>query len=164
MNNLKEEFIKYFGEEKWEEEEILAIYQDAVMLVCSEYLGIEPISVVFEKLECDVARYDIKEKAIILNTKYKDSYIELMNATLHELEHHWQMIYITNSDTPKAKRWKDLLNNHKTGEIDELEVDAYAFAKVIGNIEFGFDYQTGVIELDYIIDKYISTKKLTSND
>ena len=164
MDSLKEEFIKYFGEEKWEEEELITVYQDAVALVCSEYLGIEPIPVVFEKLDCDVARYDIKEQAIILNSKYKDNYIELMNATLHELEHHWQIIYIANSNTPKAKRWKQLLNNHNPGEIDELEVDAYAFAKVIGNIEFGIDYNTGNEGLDYIIDKYISNKKLTSND
>ena len=44
--NIKEEFINAFGEEKWNELEILKPLQDAVDLVCKEYLGIEPIPVV----------------------------------------------------------------------------------------------------------------------
>ena len=75
MNKLKEEFIESFGEDKWNELEILKPLQEAVDLVCNEYLGIETIPVVFEELPEDVARYDFKLEAIILNNKYKDDYI-----------------------------------------------------------------------------------------
>ena len=104
MNKLKQEFINNFGEDKWNELEILKPLQDAVDLVCKEYLGIESIPVVFEKLEGDVSRYDFKLQAIILNNKYINDYIELLDSCFHELEHHWQRIYIANNDTPKARR------------------------------------------------------------
>ena len=68
-DKIKEDFINSFGKEKWEELEILKPLQDAVDLVCKEYLGIETIPVVFEALPEDVSRYDFKLKAIILNTK-----------------------------------------------------------------------------------------------
>ena len=41
MKNLKEEFIKYFGKEKWEEEEILEILQDVAFNVCTNWLGLD---------------------------------------------------------------------------------------------------------------------------
>ena len=87
MNKLKEEFINAFGKEKWDELEILKPLQDAVDLVAKEYLGIEPIPVVFEALPEDISRYDFKLKAIILNSKYKNDYVELLDSCMHELDY-----------------------------------------------------------------------------
>ena len=75
MNKIKEDFINAFGKEKWDELEILKPLQDAVDLVAKEYLGIDPIPVVFENLPEDMSRYDFKLQAIILNSKYKNDYV-----------------------------------------------------------------------------------------
>ena len=45
MDELKEKFIKYFGEEKWNQEETLAKLQKVVFDVCDNWLGIKPIPV-----------------------------------------------------------------------------------------------------------------------
>lgn len=162
-NTLKQEFIKYFGEEEWQEQEILKIYQDMVNYLIKEYLGINSIPVIFESLDCDVARYDIRLEVIILNRKYKNNNQELINSILHELRHHYQMCYIKTQDTLKTKRWMHVLRNYNSNITNELEIDAYAFAKVVGYLEFGFIYNTGNFELEKRIDKYIANKKLIIN-
>ena len=109
---LKEDFIEALGQELCDEEEILEIYQGVIETVCNDYLSIQPVPVVFDNLIDEVSRYDINLKAIILNRKYKNDYEELLNSTLHELEHHWQLLYVSGFDTPKAKRWKHELENY----------------------------------------------------
>ena len=68
---LKKEFIKWFGEEKWEEEEILEFLQGIIFDVCREYLNIEPIPVVFEKVPGNIAVFDNKLICIKVNPEYK---------------------------------------------------------------------------------------------
>lgn len=163
--DLKNEFIKYFGEEAWNEEEIISIYQEAVFVVCSDYLGIEPIPVVFDKLDGEVARYDSKLQAIILNRKYKNNYIELLDSTLHELEHHWQRLYISNYNTPKALRWKKELENYDPTDVtQEIEIDACAFAQVIGNCEFGINYKCEDPLLQKLVEDYIQSGKILKDN
>ena len=165
MNNIKEEFVKYFGEELWNEQEAMKEYQDVVNLVSSKYLCIEPIPVVFESLEEDISRYDFKLQAIILNRKYKDDHIELMDSCLHELEHHWQRIYIANNDTPKARRWKSELKHYdKLNVTQEIEIDACAFAQVILLCEFGIIHKHSNKYIQYLIDDYINTRKILNDD
>ena len=164
-DKLKQDFIKYFGEELLNEEEIIKTYQNAVDVVCSEYLGIESIPVVFDSLIDEVARYDFKLVAIILNRKYKNDYVELLDSTLHELEHHWQHIYISNFDTPKAKRWKEEFNHYdKYNAYQEVEIDAYAFAQVIGHCEFGINYKCEDQTLQMLVEEYINSKKILSDN
>ena len=165
MNKLKEEFIESFGEDKWNELEILQPLQEAVDLVCREYLGIEPIPVVFEALPEDVARYDFKLEAIILNKKYKDDYIELLDGCLHELEHHWQRLYIANNNTPKALRWKKEFENYdKYHQIQEIEIDACAFSQVILSCEFGLSYKHPNQYIQLLIDDYINSRKILKDE
>ena len=165
MNKLKEEFINSFGEEKWNELEILQPLQEAVDLVCKEYLGIGPIPVVFEALPEDVARYDFKLEAIILNNKYKDDYIELLDGCLHELEHHWQRLYIANNNTPKALRWKKEFENYdKYNQIQEIEIDACAFSQVILSCEFGLRYKHPNQYIQLLIDDYINSRKILKDE
>lgn len=165
MNKLKEEFIESFGEDKWNELEILKPLQEAVDLVCKEYLGIESIPVVFEALPEDVARYDFNLEAIILNNKYKDDYIELLDGCLHELEHHWQRLYIANNNTPKALRWKKEFENYdKYNQTQEIEIDACAFSQVILNCEFGFNYKHPNKYIQLLIDDYINSRKILKDE
>ena len=165
MTNLKQQFINNFGEDKWNELEILKPLQEAVDLVCKEYLGIETIPVVFEKLDGDVSRYDFKLQAIILNNKYINDYVELLDSCFHELEHHWQMIYIANNDTPKAKRWKEELKHYNRLDVtQEIEIDAYAFAQVILSCKFGIIKKHPNEELQYLIEDYINSRKILKDD
>jgi len=165
MTNLKQQFINNFGEDKWNELEILKPLQEAVDLVCKEYLGIESIPVVFEKLDGDVSRYDFKLQAIILNNKYINDYVELLDSCFHELEHHWQTIYIANNDTPKAKRWKEELKHYNRLDVtQEIEIDAYAFAQVILSCEYGIIKKHPNEELQYLIEDYINSRKILKDD
>lgn len=54
--NLKEEFIKYFGKKKWEEEEILSQLNNEIGYALAKYLEVSPIPVVTEKVEEDSIR------------------------------------------------------------------------------------------------------------
>ena len=162
---LKEDFIEAFGQELCDEEEILEIYQGVIETVCNDYLSIQPVPVVFDNLIDEVSRYDINLKAIILNRKYKNDYEELLNSTLHELEHHWQLLYVSGFDTPKAKRWKHELENYNPyNPYQEIEIDAYAFAQIIGKCEFGIDYKCKDFNMQMLVDAYINSKKILSDD
>ena len=165
MNKLKQEFINAFGEELWEEQELLKDLQEKVDYVSAEYLGIESIPVVFETIEGDISRYDFKLQAIILNRKYKNDYVELLDSCFHELEHHWQRIYIANNDTPKAKRWKNELEHYDKYNINqEIEIDACAFAQVIMSCELGIIHKHPDKYIQYLIDDYINTRKILNDD
>ena len=164
-DQLKEKFVKYFGEELCDEQDMLKEYQDIIDLVSKDYLGIEPIPVVFESLDEDISRYDFKLQAIILNRKYKNDHVELIDSCLHELEHHWQRIYIANNDTPKAKRWKNELQHYDKYNItQEIEIDACAFAQVIMRCELGIIHKHPDKYIQYLIDDYINTRKILNDD
>ena len=60
----------------------------------------------------DEARLDIEEEVIWLNPKNQSSWIDLLDSTFHELEHLYQLFYVTTFDTPKARRWKKEMNNY----------------------------------------------------
>lgn len=165
MNKIKEDFINAFGEQAWIEQEKLKPLQDAVDLVAKEYLGIEPIPVVFESLPEDISRYDFKLQAIILNRKYINDYVELLDSCLHELEHHWQRFYIGSNDTPKANRWKNELEHYDKYNItQEIEIDAYAFAQVILSCEFGIIHKHPDKYMQYLIDDYIISRRILNDD
>ena len=164
---LKIEFIKWFDEEKWEEEEILEFLQGIIFDVCREYLNVEPIPVVFEKVQGNIAVFDNKLICIKVNPEYKYEKVTMVAAIVHELEHYYQLLYVSNIDSPKAKRWKDNLNNYIKGEIDpignvlqEVELDAEAFAEVILDCEFGIQYRNPDPILQEAIDRYIRSGKL----
>ena len=140
-DQLKEEFVKYFGEELWDEQDMLKEYQDIVDLVSKDYLGIEPIPVVFESLDEDISRYDFKLQAIILNRKYKNNHIELIDSCLHELEHY-----------------------DKYNITQEIEIDACAFAQVIMRCELGIIHKHPDKYIQYLIDDYINTRKILNDD
>lgn len=163
---LKKEFIKWFGEEKWEEEQIIDFLEGIVCDVCREYLCITPVPVVFEKIKGNIAVFDKNLLCIKVNPDYKYEQVTMVASIVHELEHYYQLLYASNCDTPKARRWKYNLQ-HYIGEDDpynnqrqELEIDAEAFAVVILDCEFGIKYQNPDPEIQMLIIDYINSGKL----
>ena len=166
MNNLKEEFIKYFGEEKWEEEEILETLQEVAANVCNNWLGLEVVPIVFKEANySEVAGFDVANKVIWLDKKHKNDIVELMNSVIHELEHYYQLVYVTNYNTSKALRWKKELDNYITScnafenLIQEIEMDAYAFAQIVLETEYGVIYRHKDSLIQELIDKLHTFKK-----
>lgn len=163
---LKEEFIKWFGEEKWEEMEILPFIEELLSMVCNEYLGIDLIPVVFEEVPGNVAVLDTKLECIMLNPKYKHDKVTLVAAAIHELEHWYQIFYASTFDTPKARRWKYELEHYAdiSNPVDyvfqEIEIDAEAFAQIVLETEFGIKHKNSNPVMQELIDNYIQTRKI----
>lgn len=168
INNeeLKEEFIKWFGEEKWEEEETLAFVQQLLQMVCNEYLGIDPIPIIFEEVPGNISVLDVKQRCIKLNPKYKNDKEMLVAASVHELEHWYQILYVSNYNTPKAKRWRLELENYISDKnpnmyiLQEIEIDAEAFTQIVLETEFGITYRNSNPLIQKLIDKYIRSEKI----
>ncbi len=166
-DELKEEFIKWFGEEKWEEKEILEFLQCIIFDVCLNWLKIDPIPVVFETIPGNVAVFDNKLVCIKVSNKYKDDKVAMAAAIVHELEHYYQLLYVANFDTPKARRWKKELNNYISGEkgpignvLQEVELDAEAFVEIVLSCEYGIEYRNPIPELQEAIEIYIKSGKI----
>ena len=168
---LKEEFIKYFGEEKWNQEEILGKLQKVVFDVCNKWLGIKPIPVLFaENIGTDEARYDLKEQVIWLNVKNQYNFISLLDSVLHELEHLYQHYYVSSCDTPKARRWKKEFENYIADEdpfgnlTQEIEIDANAFAQIVLTADYGIHYEHQEPIIQELINRYIKSEKILNDD
>ena len=168
---LKEEFIKYFGEELWNQEEILGELQHIVFDVCKRWLGVKPIPVLFgEHIGTDEARLDVKEQVIWLNPKNQNDKVELLASLLHELEHLYQAYYVSSMDTPKAKRWKKELDNYIGGEdpignlLQEIELDANAFAQIVLASDYGIHYEHQAPIIQELINRYIKSGKMLNDD
>lgn len=160
---IKEEFIKWFGEEAWKDDEILDFLDEIVFIICNEDLGVNTIPVIFEIVPGNIAIYDNKLKCIKINSKYKDDKITMVAAIVHELEHYYQILYAFNMNTPKAKRWKNELENYidisnpTENIMQEIEIDAEAFTEVILSCEFGINYRNPIPDYQEVIDNYIKS-------
>lgn len=158
MNNLDKEFIKYFGEEKLKEVEMESKLQDIVNYVCDNWLHLDSIPIIIEEIEED-ARFYVNELYIGINSSFINNLNEMVFSLLHELEHYFQWVYANSYDTEKAKRWKQLFNEVSNEEyvINELEIDAYAFAEIVMNCEFGINRKHKDPVVQMLIEKYILT-------
>lgn len=136
---LKENFIKMFGEDKWIEEEMIGKLIPLSSEV-SNYLRIDFLSILFEDLDEEDSRIYYKEEYIAINTKYKDNYLECIKSVIHELRHVYQMLYASTSNDKRAKVFKEELASPV--ELDPkdsksitqyymqaIELDAFAFTK-----------------------------------
>lgn len=171
MKNLKEEFIKYFGKEKWEEEEKLETLQDVVFNVCINWLGLDIIPILFKEANYpEVAGLDITNRVIWLDKKNKDNMVDLMDSVIHELEHYYQLHYVANYNTPKALRWKKELDNYITSENvignlkQEIEIDAMAFSQIVLETDYGIIYRHENPLIQELIDNFIHSRKILNDD
>ena len=154
---LKEQFIKYFGEEKWHEEEMLTKlwpFQFALFLT----LGVEPIPVLFQEMKEDARYYD-KDNYIGISTKLINDEVEVIKCLIHEIRHYYQHICVEYNDTnePQLEHWiEDMKKDYNSLDPSEaiclsIEVDAFAYTKHIMNKWFDID----VVYLNEMYEKVI---------
>ncbi len=162
---FKEAFIKYFGEDRWNQSEVLPILQEKAEILCS-YLGIEEIPILCDPIKED-SRYYPKEKYIIISDKVIFNEVEALKSLIHEIRHHYQYKCVSTNNTsePMLNEWKEELEIYNTLAPDiqictVLEIDAYAFTKVIMKqwfkkdiIHFDDEYEKA---LNLYIKKYLS--------
>ena len=170
-NKLKDDFIKYFGKDKWDQEEVLGSLQQIVHHVCENWLGIESLPILFsEHIGSDEARLDIDEKVIWLNPNNQSSWINLLDSTFHELEHLYQLHYVSSYDTPKAKRWRNEIMNYIGSEdpmgnlTQEIELDAMAFAQIVLADDFGIKHEHKDPIIQELINNYINSGKMLNDN
>ena len=160
---LKTEFIKYFGEEKWNQEEMLGKLWPT-QLALSDYLGVEPIPVVVEDIEED-SRYYPKEAYIVISSKLIGDEVEALKCLIHEMKHYQQYMCIIHDITmvPQLEEWKKdfEINCAKATSYEEMiclsiEVDAFAFTKYIMDKWFGIKIYHPEPIYDEILSRYIT--------
>ena len=163
---IKKEFIESFGVEKWEEEEALSPLIDLSYKLC-DYLGIEPVPIVFEEMGEDARYYDELNYIAISSEFIKDS-LECKKSVIHEIKHLHQKNAITSKDSslifaPKnlIKEWEiDFKVNQRLLTVNEImclsvEVDAFAFTKFILKEWFDYEYHHNDKTYDFLLDIYV---------
>ncbi len=168
-NKLKQEFINSFGEEKWNQEEMLGKLIKPQMELC-EYLGIEMIPVICDDIPED-SRYYIKEEYIVLSPKMLLSYTDALKSLVHEMRHQYQFECIIDPNTKEnpelIKLWKeDLsgkakdLNVFNQESVDNyysliIELDAHAFSKWYLLYKYDIPTTHPDIIYDELLNRYI---------
>lgn len=163
---LKKEFIKNFGEDHWEEEEVLAVLVKDCMHI-SVFLGVEALPICFENLSVD-SRLVLEYPAHIeINRNYLHTHEECLKSICHELRHVYQIYKARYPETDRHKRWKNELVNHFTPinlndteslveyNSKEVEIDAYAFTQVILNQEYDLTIKHPNKAYQILIEAYI---------
>lgn len=158
---FKEAFIKYFGEDRWNQSEVLPILQEKAEILCS-YLDIEEIPILCDPIKED-SRYYPKEKYIIISDKIIFNEVEALKSLIHEIRHHYQYTCVSTNNTsePMLNQWKEELEIYNTLAPDIqictfLEIDAYAFTKVIMKEWFNKDIIHYDDEYEKAINLYIT--------
>lgn len=163
---LKKEFIKNFGEDHWEEEEVLAVLVKDCMHI-SVFLGVEALPICFENIQED-SRLILEYPAHIeINRKYLHNHEECLKSICHELRHVYQIYKVADPENDRHERWhKELFNhftpinlNDKVSVVEyntkEVEIDAYAFTQVILHQEYGLEIKHPNKAYQIIIEAYI---------
>lgn len=146
---INKKFIEYFGEEKFNQEEMLSKMISFEFVICDD-LDIEPIPIIVETMIED-SRFYPKELYIAISSEVIKNYVETAKAIAHELRHYYQMCVVFNDikDARFYNQWKEDLedqNNavdptnieemseyaYKTIEIDAFAYQRYAVKKYLG--------------------------------
>ena len=164
---LKQSFIAYFGQEKWDEEEALGKLVEYQM-VLANYLGVDPIPILVEEMMEDSRLY-IKEEYIAISKECIKNHIEALKAVSHEYRHYYQLQCIRKGiDTQLVNNWKeDFLNPVQVTDPDDalsmtlyglmtIEVDAFAFQKFALKKFLDIETHHASLEYDMILDSYIN--------
>lgn len=136
----------------------------------AEHLGIDPLPIRFEDIGDEDSRlYFFMRKHIVINSKYKDNYIECAKCITHEYRHYFQSDFANHFDNEIANRWRMLLNSQvNAGNMNfdgsdyisqELEIDAFAFTKYYLKKYEGIDVKNKIEGLDEFLDEYIEKRK-----
>ena len=164
---LKKEFIEEFGIDKWEEMEE-EVKLDKLNFRLCDYLGIEPVPVIFEGIPEDARYYD-KLDYISISNLYVHDEIEQMKSLIHEVKHLHQKYCISHKNgkikfaqNTLIEQWEsDFKKNQRLIPLDEVmcmsvEVDAFAFTKYILKEWFDYDYHHYDAAYDAVLEAYIN--------
>ena len=149
INNLKQEFINSFGEEKWNLEEAL----DKIRPISKQlaaYLDVNELPIVSEQIEED-SRMMFKDEYIILRNDIALNYVEALKAIAHEYRHFYQYTCIREKRTnePLMKFYiEDFIKINSTG-YNPFDQDSY-FSLIIELDAFAFQ--------KYYLDKFLNIK------
>lgn len=158
---LKEKFVSYFGEEKWNQEEALSNLWPLEILICDD-LGIEPIPIITDNIEEDARLYD-KEDYIVISEKLILDEVEAIKCVIHELRHVYQKVCVTNCDNtePLLKLWIDEQNSpinlmsYSEQMCLSIEIDAYAYQKYMLKVLYDIDWHHPNTNYDYVVEHYM---------
>lgn len=164
---LKQEFIKYFGEEKWEEEESLSRLIK-IEETLSNTLIVPIIPVITEDIPED-SRLDIKNECIIISKRLIHNKKEATKCLVHEYRHLYQLIIVnTEPRHPLYEAWKENYKNvinsvSDASNIEEynkyfmqpIELDAFAYTKYFFEHFLGEPLKIFNDALEEVFDKYI---------
>ena len=158
---LKKEFIKWLGEEKWNEEEALSDLMKISMIVCND-LYIEPLPVIVEDLE-EESRLYIKDEYIAINRKLIFNKLEALKGLIYQLRLYYQIVTCTIDDEsePLVEQWKKDYAIVGTDEAKEagnymmLYVDAFAYTKYMIQKLTDYRFSYPDIVYDEIVNQYI---------
>lgn len=151
MNDLKTKYINYFGEEKWNQEEMLEKVFPIQIELCN-YLNLEIPPVIVEDIK-EESRYYIKEDYIAISNKISKSFIETVKAIVHECRHKYQYYSCyrgLNKNEKLIKEWQRDFNSIKEANLNDqqsineyytsvLELDAFAFTKWYLKEKYNYD-------------------------
>ena len=161
---IKEEFIRSFGKEKWDEEEMLGKLIPLSMEV-SDSLGIDYLPIMFEAILED-SRIYFEEEYIAISNRFIGNYLECAKCVCHELRHIFQLFYAKSEIDARAKRMKEELANEIELDVtdpesvtaysfQEIEIDAYAFTKWYLKTRFGIEVIHPSKDYELVISAYM---------
>ncbi len=168
---LNEEFIKYFGKEKFDEIEMQGKLFPYMLLICKD-LELELIPMSYAILSVD-SRLDLKNLEIEISIVYKEDFIESLKCLIHELRHYYQVVTINckkeltyiekqwkdNFDNPVELSGKNLIEEITNYSFQSIEIDATAYTQLMMKkllneiIIHPNDLYQGIIDL--YIQKYL---------
>ena len=164
---IKKELIEEFGIDKYNQMEA-EVRLDKLNISLCDYLGIEPVPIIFEDIKEDARYYD-KKDYIAINKKFMFDEIESIKCLIHEVRHCYQKYTISHKKdklifAPIAliNEWKkefkqnQLILSPSNRMCQAIEIDAYAFTKYILKKWLYFEYHHLDKTYDEILDLYIS--------
>ncbi|MBR6072310.1 MAG: hypothetical protein IKP77_05720 [Acholeplasmatales bacterium] len=164
-DRIKEDFIKAFGEEKWEIEQALAKIEP-ISRELAEFLEVPQIPIVVENIPED-SRMNFQLECIILRKDTALNYIEALKALAHEYRHWMQFLCVKNQDTsnPLVYEYAEGFmymakhGNANDGTLDYysliIEIDAFAFQKYFLKEVLEIETHYPDPGYDKILDKFI---------
>ena len=155
--NLKEEFINWFGKDKWDEEELLALVEYEEMFLC-DLMHLEMIPIAFDNLKDMNGFYDVTNKIIILSNELKrEGSSKVLESFLHEFRHYYQASMIEKYPD-KYYGWKYALEHQSNNIVDyylsPLELDAFAFAQMMMEYVYNLPYRIQDNHIQELINEY----------
>lgn len=165
---LKQQFIQNFGEEKWNQEEMLEKLEPYEKIITQELI-IERLPVIVEEIQED-SRLDLKNMCIIISKEKIQNQIEAIKCITHEYRHFYQLVVIGDdlSNHPLKQTWKESLEQYKETaslspeELEQsyltnpLELDAFAYTKYFFQKHLNKDLLCFPLEIEDILNLYIA--------